>query len=181
MVTAGTGSGGHDDGFETLFRRYYARIWRYFRWGGVSDDESHDLTQETFKRFYERRSQLRGDDPWPFLQSIAKSILLNRIRERKALKRTGVTVSFDDPDSGIDLPDNEWIDPGDREQEALQQKAFRAALKELSIAQQECVLLRIDGLQYNEIAAALNITENAVKSRLRDATKALKARLGEKK
>jgi DNA-directed RNA polymerase specialized sigma24 family protein len=85
------------DGFEETYRKYYARVWRYYRSCRISDDESHDLAQDTFKRLLEHWSSIRGADPWPFLKQIAKSVLLNYIRATKTQKRAATTVTLDDP------------------------------------------------------------------------------------
>src|SRR6202008_2059368 len=92
MMSTRNDGGAADDGFEAIFRKYYARFWRYYRACRVSDDESHDLAQDAFKRFYERRKQLRGEEPWPFLQSIARSVLLNKLRDQKTAKRSARMV-----------------------------------------------------------------------------------------
>src|ERR1043165_7980873 len=88
----------NDERFETIYRKHYARVWRYFRTNSVSDDEAHDLAQDAFKRLLERMDQIRNDDPWPFLASIARTILLNRVRARQTQKRSAPMVEMDDPE-----------------------------------------------------------------------------------
>jgi len=170
-----------DDRFEGIYRRHYARVWRYFRANSISDDEAHDLAQDTFKRLYERMDQIRNDDPWPFLATIAKTILLNRVRARQTQKRNARMVDLDDPDlifaepAAADVPDY-----ADREAEESRRSRLSAAITALPPGQRECLRLRMQGLTYEEIAKTLGISLDAVKSRLRDATRTLREQLGEK-
>jgi RNA polymerase sigma factor (sigma-70 family) len=172
-----TRNDGADDGFERIYRKYYARIWRYFRACRVSDDEAHDLAQDTFKRFYERMNQLRGEEPWPFLQAIARSVLLNKLRDQKAAKRSGKTVEIDDPDVG-ELSAPEGPDYAEREQQEMRRNGLYAAIAELPEGQRQCLGLWLAGFKYDEIAGILKISADAVKSRVRDAKRQLRARLG---
>ena len=166
-----------DDGFERIYRAYYGRVWRYYRMCRVSDDEAHDYAQDTFKRFYERRDQVRGDDAWPFLQAIARSVLLNKIRDQKAVKRRGQTVDIDDPDvPELSAPDQP--DYAERQQEEMRRSWLYAAMAELSKGQQETVGLWLADFKLEEIARRQGISLDAVKSRLRDARRQLRARLG---
>jgi RNA polymerase sigma-70 factor (ECF subfamily) len=170
-----------DDRFEALYRAHYARVWRYFRSNSISDDEAHDLAQDTFKRLYERMNQIRNDDPWPFLATIAKTILLNRVRARQTQKRNAPMVEIDDPDLIFAEPAAPVEqDYADRQAEEARQTRLRAAIESLPSGQRECVRLRMQGFTYEEITKTLGISLDAVKSRLRDATRSLREQLGEK-
>ena len=170
---------GGDERFEKIYRRYYARVWRYYRACRVSDDEAHDLAQDAFKRLFERITSIRGEDEWPFLQSIARTVFLNWLRGRKTQKRdSGKLVELDDPDFVEEPSAPNEPDYAEREQAALRGKALRDAIAELPDGQRQCVQLRLEELSYEEIAKTLRITVDAVKSRIRDAKKVLSARLG---
>lgn len=171
------GIGPNHDRFEAIYRKHYARVWRYYRACRVSDDESHDLAQDTFKRLYERIDSIRNTDERPFLEAIARSILYNHIRAGKAAKRSGHIVDIDDPELLFDVPAPPVPDLAEKEEAARRSKALAAAVRELSPGQQDCLRLRIVGFSYEEIAKALGITLDAVKSRLRDAKKLLRERL----
>lgn len=170
-----------DERFERIYRSHYARVWRFYRSCGVSDDESHDLAQDAFKRFFERMEQFRGEDEtiWPFLKQIALNVLRNRVRDRKAIKRSATLVEIDDPSFMYDPPAPEGPDLAEREQQSMRAIQLRQAVAELSAGQRECFRLWVQGFKYEEIAKVLRITVDAVKSRLRDARKHLRARLGE--
>jgi RNA polymerase sigma-70 factor (ECF subfamily) len=178
-----TSTGGidlNDDRFEAIYRKHYARVWRYYRACRVSDDESHDLAQDAFKRLYERMDSIRGADEWPFLESIARTVLYNHIRARKAGKRSGTIVEIDDPELLFEVSAPPEPDYAEQQTAARRRKDLAAAVRELSAGQQQCLRLWIQGFKYEDIQKTLGITLDAVKSRLRDAKKLLRDRLGEK-
>lgn len=180
-MTIVDGSGPYDERFEAIYRKYYARVWRGFRKNSIADDEAHDLAQDSFKRLLERMDQIRNDEPWPFLASIAKTILLNRVRARSAQKRSAPMVEIDDPDLVWAEPAAaEEKDYGEREAEEARRARLVAALAALTESKRECLRLWIQGFQYNEIAKILNISMDAVKSRIRDAKSFLRQQLGER-
>jgi RNA polymerase sigma-70 factor (ECF subfamily) len=175
-----SGPGGGDDRFEKCFRRYYTRVYRYFRACRVLDDEAHDLAQETFKRLFERMRQIRGEDEWPFLQAIARTVFLNWLRARKTQKRDGGRlVEIDDPEFTEHPVAPEEPSYAEKEQDALRRKSLREAIEQLPDGQRQCMKLWLDDFSYDDMAKTLRITLDAVRSRLRDARRALSARLGE--
>jgi RNA polymerase sigma-70 factor (ECF subfamily) len=173
--------GPYDERFEAIYRKYYARVWRYFRANSISDDEAHDLSQDTFKRLYERMDQIRNDEPWSYLATIARTILLNRVRAWQTQKRNAPMVEIDDPEllfaEPIAPPQPDYAD---RQAKEMLRARVRNAVASLPPGQRECLRLRVEGFRYDEIAKILGISMDAVKSRLRDAMRTLRAQLGEK-
>ena len=95
-------------------------------------------------------------------------------------KRSGEIVEIDDPDITFDPPAPEGPDYAERQQVQLRDARLARAVSELPGSQREALRLSMLGFTYKEIAEILRITIDAVKSRLRDAKKHLRARLGEK-
>lgn len=174
-----TSGGGRDELFEKMYRKYYARMYRYFRRCGVADDEAHDLAQDAFKRVYESMQRYRGDAEWAFLETVALNVLRNWVRARKTQKRNARLVDIDDRD---EVPDEPMAPPerdyAEQEEQARNRARLHHAIKELSEGQRQALTLWLHGLPYAEIAKALRTTVDAVKSRLRDAKKILSAQLG---
>lgn len=170
---------GRDGRFEAIYRQYFGRVYRFFRSYGVADSETQDLAQETFTRIYERFDQYR-DGGWSYIETVARNILFNWVRAGKTAKRTGKIVQIDDPDLAFDLPAPEQPDYAEREQEDLRNRRLAHAMSKLSDGQRDTLRLLMLGFKYKEIADILKTTEDAVKSRLRDAKRHLRARLGEK-
>ena len=168
-----------DERFEAIYRRLYARVYRFYRSCGVSDEEAHDLSQDAFKRFYEKFDLYRGEAEWSYLETIARNVLYNWVRAQKTVKRSAAMVEIDDPELVFDPPAPEQRDYADEEEARLRRKRLKEALAALPQGQRECLRLRIQGLTYEQIAAALRITVDAVKSRLRDAKRHLRKQLGE--
>ncbi|MGB7924679.1 MAG: sigma-70 family RNA polymerase sigma factor [Pyrinomonadaceae bacterium] len=147
----------------------YALLYR------LTDDpeEARDLTQETFLRVFQSIDRFRGDAG---LKTWIYRIAINQARNRWRWwrrRRRDATVSLDAPDGqseqslGSRLRATGTIDP---EQETLareREAALRTALRSLGRSYRETVILRdVEGLSYEEIAAALEISVGTVKSRL---------------
>jgi RNA polymerase sigma-70 factor (ECF subfamily) len=169
-----------DDRFRSLYQKYYWRVVRFYaRSFRLPEEDAQELAQDAFLRFYEAMDEYRGDAEWAFFETIARNVAYNRIRSRKTAKRSGKVVDIDDPDFAHEPAAPEGPDYAQREQEALRSKRLRDAIAGLPAGRRECVQLWLDEFQYDEIAKFLGITMNAVKSRLRDARKLLRARLGD--
>lgn len=166
-----------DDEFERIYRSYYSRIWRYYRSCRVADGEAHDYAQEAFTRFFEKRHQMRGEEPWAFVQTIARRILLNKIRDQKAAKRSAKTVDLDAPEVG-EIAAPAEPDYAERQQDEMQRRSLHAEIERLPISQRQAMRRYLADDKLEEIAQRLGISVDAVKSRLRDARRQLRARLG---
>jgi len=148
-------------------------------------EEARDLTQETFLQAFRHLASFRGDaDLRTWLYRIAVNQARNRWRWWKRRRRDR-TVSLDAPVSEeIDSPlsaglaGDEALDP---ERQALareREKALHAALRTLSRPYREVIVLRdIEGLSYEEVAAALDLNVGTVKSRLNRGRTELRRRL----
>src|ERR1051325_3435914 len=169
-----------DERFEALYRKYFGQVLRYFIAARGGDGEGQELAQDTFTRVYERIDQIRLDDAGPYVKKTAKSVLLNRIRSRQTRKRTGVMLPMDDPELlSLEPAAPPDVDLADRHTAEARRERLRGAITSLPPGQQECLKLWIQGKTYEEIVKTLNATMDAVKSRLRDAKRTLRERLGE--
>jgi RNA polymerase sigma-70 factor (ECF subfamily) len=175
-MTIVDGGGRDDERFDTMFRNYYARVWRYLRANRISDDEAHDLAQDAFKRVFERLGDIRNQNPGPFIATVARTVLLNRVRARQTQKRSATMVEIDDPELLFEIAAPAISDPVEAQQLRAQ---IAAAVSRLSEAQGDCFRAWIAGYSYEEIARILGISVDAVKSRLRDAKRSLREQLGE--
>ncbi len=148
-------------------------------------EEARDLTQETFLRAFQHINRFRGDaDLKTWIYRIAINQARNRWRWWRR-RRRDATVSLDSVDDqhaeplGARLRDGTGLDP---EQETLareRERAIMTALRSLSRSYRETVILRdIEGLSYEEIAAALEISIGTVKSRLARGRDELRRKLG---
>jgi len=175
------GASDRNDRFKLLYQKYYWRIVRFYvRAFRFSEEDGEELAQEAFIRFYEAMDEYRGDAEWAFFETIARNVAYNRIRGQKTKKRSVRTVDIDDPEVGRHEPPTlAGPDYAEREEAASRRKRVYDAIAELPPGQRECLQLWLDDFKYDEIATALRISMDAVKSRLRDAKKLLRARLGD--
>jgi RNA polymerase sigma factor (sigma-70 family) len=168
-----------DERFEALYRKHFSRVYRFYRAYGVADDEAQDLAQETFKRIYESFDRYRGEAEWAFIETTARNVLFNWVRAAKTAKRSAELVAIDDPELMVDPPAPEEPDYAERQHAETRRRQVVQAVAALPAGQRECLRLWMLGFKYNEIATILRTTIDAVKSRLRDAKKQLRERLGD--
>ncbi len=143
-------------------------VHRYLVCNGLVSADAEEVVQETFLRLYRHltrrgsRTNLRG---WIF------EVARNAARDRRKSARYQRTVALGPVDG--------FVDPrAGPEDEAIRQEQGRrlqAAIERLSVQQRECILLRISGLRYREIAEVLGINVASVGELVERAT----ARLSE--
>jgi RNA polymerase sigma-70 factor (ECF subfamily) len=135
-------------------------------------EEAKDLTQETFLRAFQNIGRFRGDAN---LKTWLYRIAINQARNRWRWwrrRRRDVTVSLDAQDGQQEQPLASRLRAvgNNPEQETLareRETSLRLALRSLSRSYREAVILRdVEGLSYEEIAVALEISIGTVKSRL---------------
>ena len=171
----------HDERFEMLYRRYKVRIVRYYMKAfGFSKDVAEELTQDAFVRVYQAMDRHRGDAIWAYLETVARNVAANYFRAKKTQKRDGKMIPTDDPElKSRPLLAREERDYGIMEEERRRRERLVQEIDRLPRGERDCVLLWLQERKYGEIAIILKITTDAVKSRLRDAKRHLRDRLGD--
>ena len=176
---------GDPNAFGRLVEERHADIYALLCRLTEDAEEARDLTQETFLQAFRNIAGFRGDaDLRTWLYRIAVNQARNRWRWWKRRRRDR-TVSLDAPVSdgqetplSAGLAGGEGLDP---ERQALareREQALHAALKSLSRPYREVIVLRdIEGLSYEEVAAALDLNVGTVKSRLNRGRTELRRRL----
>lgn len=165
-VAAGDGTA-----FDTLHRRYHARIYRlaYLQTNNHADAE--DIAAETFCRAFERIGQFgfKGcESIYPWLHRIAVNLSIDLCRDRSSR----VTVSLDtDTIEGIRGFLDRLADAHPTPEELLErheiQTLVRASIASLSEDQRDTIVFRFLGeLSLKEIADAMHRSEGAVKALL---------------
>lgn len=147
-------------------------------------EEARDLTQETFLRAFQNIEHFRGEaDLRTWIYRIAINQARNRWRWWRR-RRRDVTVSLDFAQGQNNKPLVATL-RADRsetpEQKALsheRERVLRTALTSLRRVYREAVILRdIEGLSYEEVADALQISVGTVKSRLARGRRELRKKL----
>jgi RNA polymerase sigma-70 factor (ECF subfamily) len=148
-----------------LFEEARDDVYRYLLLMGVSPASAQEATQETFLRLYatmRRGEEIRDPRAWIF-----------RVAHNFGLKlRASQHSQVYDPQVEARLSS-----PDDPEQSLLERERLlrlHQALASLSEQQRRCLFLRLEGLRYPEIGAALGISASTVGEFLRRALARLK-------
>jgi RNA polymerase sigma-70 factor, ECF subfamily len=144
-------------------------------------DLAGDLVQETLLRVYRARRTYRPDArfrTWMF--RIAVNVTLNRYRYEGYRVAASLDDGGGDDESGLGarLADARAADPSHDAERVELQTAVRRAVGRLPLNQRTAVtLLRFHDLSYEEIAAAMDLKVQAVKSLLNRAKENLRRSL----
>ena len=132
--------------FHELYTRYAGDIYRFALFLCGDAAEAEDITAETFGRALTGKAPLVSATVKGYLLTIARNLHLESVRRRKRLTELPPEL----PDSG---PHFEHVISHKTELEALQ--AYLQTFPEVDRA---ALLLRADGVAYDEMANALNIS-----------------------
>jgi len=160
--------------FELLYARYARALLNFFFQMCFDRVASEDYVQETFLRVWRARERWRPVGRFStWLFQIAKNYWLNEREKRKL--RPFHAAGEESPDAADPRRDGSPETVFERNEIA---RAIRAAVSSLSEKLRLVfVMARYQGLPYAEIAAALEIPEGTVKSRMSLAEKTLREAL----
>jgi RNA polymerase sigma-70 factor, ECF subfamily len=176
---------GDDAAFEQLVRTTTPRLLAVARRILGNDEDARDTVQEAFISAFKALDHFAGDaklSTW--LHRIVVNTALMRLRTRKRRPEEpldSLLPAFKDDGHQRHEP-VEWRDGADVALDREETQAFvRAQIGRLSETYRTVLLLRdIEELSTPEAAAALGISENAVKIRLHRARQALRALLDQR-
>lgn len=155
---------------ERLFKRHLRALYRFFR--TKLDDGIDDRVQDTLVACVRARATFRRDAEFrTFLLATARNVLFKEYRRRR---RSGVAVDFS-VHAVADLAPGPSTILASVDEHRILLDALRALPIDAQIVLELHYLERLTGPQ---LAQALEITEPAVRSRLRRAKEALRDRLG---
>lgn len=164
--------GGDAVAFEQLVRRYQARLIRILRHIGTSDDSGEDLAQDVFHRVWRARAGYQPTakfSTWIF--HIAHNVASNAIRDRKRRKEVQAYSPSRSDSSIMSLDQMALASTGGMPVRRLDNveraQMVRLAVEALNERQRMALLLcKFEGLSYQEIADAMDLSVQAVKSLL---------------
>ena len=165
--------------FEILMRRYNERVYRAARAIVRDDKEAEDVMQQAYVNAYAHLRQFNGQARFStWLTRIAINEALARVR------RHGRYEPFDDEPPKVEslmaVPSHD----GNPERQAFSSELralLESAIDRLPDGAREVFVLReVEGLNTAEVAATLNVSEDAVKTRLSRARTALRRDLLER-
>ena len=166
---------GDVNAFEKLVLEYEKSVYALTQRMTGNAEDAADMAQETFIKAYNSLSSFRGDSKFSvWLYRIATNVCLDFLRSRSRKPTVSLSVEDDDGEEvELDIAD-ESQSPERLLERGLTRDAVRRGLNALSPEYRQILLLReIQGLSYEEIAAALGIDLGTVKSRIFRARKKL--------
>ncbi len=170
-----------DEVFERLFELHQPWLQRWFVSSGFTIGESEDLTQETFVKVYRGLDGFRGESSvGTWIKTIATRLALNHKRASQAQKRRALEISLDQDESvGCQLESDSAAGPLQLVLHREVREYLEKAIEALPRQRRRCLMLRVRGYKYKEIAFLLGISIEAVKSQLNQARNQLKPVLSE--
>ena len=164
--------------FELIVLRYEDAIFNFIYHFLADYHRSQDVSQETFLRVLRNADRYKSSNNFKtWLYKIAVNLCKNELRNRSRRK----TLSLNDPDIDIEnLILDHHVSPDEAYERKEMRELIKNALGELPEDQRMAIILReYQDLSYGEIAAALNCSLGAVKSKIRRARQNIKSMLVE--
>jgi RNA polymerase sigma-70 factor, ECF subfamily len=135
-----------------LLRQHASSLSRYAARIARDRAIAQDALQETFLRYFiARAGGQRIENPRAWLFRVLANYLVDCIRKSNAMPAVELEAAAQVADSRQDV-----------EAGYQQTEAYRCALASLSLREQECVQLRLEGFGYDEIASILQIRPGTV-------------------
>lgn len=156
--------------FGQLLKRHERAVFAFvLRTEGCNQDLAADIVQDTFEIACRRLQRFRGQSlfrTWLF------GIAANRIRSLRRRQRLQRLLRLENLTEVH--PGNTQSFPGDTLQQSQQRAHIERAFAGLSRVQREALYMReFEDLSHEEIAVALNLNRNTVKSRIHSARQAM--------
>ncbi len=169
-----------------LMQIWYKRIYNFSYKFFYDHDLAMEVAQKTFISMHRNISYLQDSGRF---RSWLYTIAVNSCREELRKKKNNRSVSLTEMRPGEKEESYQWEATGERREDperVLRQSELsdllQGCLLQLSEEQREVVIMKeYEGLKFREIAEALNISENTVKSRMYYGLEALKRMLERKK
>lgn len=152
----------------------YDKIYRYCYFKLHNRESAEDITQEAFLRYLERYRHASPETALKYLYTIARNLCIDEFRKRAAVPlKENSRESICAASSGHAVSSS-------GEEELLTTLALRSALRELSVEEQELLLLRyVNEAPVSVIAKLFGISRFTLRRRLLAAREKLKLKLRE--
>jgi RNA polymerase sigma-70 factor (ECF subfamily) len=151
------------DDTERLFRAYHAPLVRYLTRRLGDRDWAEEVAQETFLRALRQGAgPLTNERSWVF--AVATNLIRDDARKDARRRQHLTLLAAESRDAHVEAPDTALERVEDR-------MAARRALDALDERDRNALLMREEGLDYQEIAAALELSVGSIGTTLARARK----------
>ena len=155
--------------FNTLYKEYSGRLYRFALGYLKSEPEAEELVQEVFTKIWEKRTELKEELSFKsFLFTIAFNIIRKHFRTKAYMSDYFKTGIGDD----LDMQTTQKITC-----DSLHQYITELVNKLPERRKEIFIKSRFDGLSIKEIAEELNISHKTVENQLTDALKFIRTNL----
>jgi RNA polymerase sigma-70 factor (ECF subfamily) len=152
-----------DDELERLFRLYHAPLVRYLTRRLGDRDWAEEVAQEVFLRAL-RQESLKSERSWLF--AVATNLVRDEARRTARQRKHLMVLAEQERDSVFEPPPT-------TAETAHEAAMARQALESLAERDRLALLMREEGLNYEEIAAALELSVGSVGTTLARARRRL--------
>ena len=173
---------GSEEGFQFLYEstyqsKYYLAL-KYMK----DEQEAQDLLQDAYLKAFSKLDQLEKPEAFPsWLGTIVGNLAKNKLQKKNPLLFSDIAANDEDEPFAYEIEDeNGDYQPELSYSKQETQQLVHEMINALSEEQRVCILMyEIEGIPIKEIAAALDCSENTVKSRLNYGRKNLKKKAEE--
>jgi len=172
--------GGDTGAFEALVTDNQQNVYNLALKMTNNPDDALDISQEAFLRAYTRLGAFRGESRFSvWMYRMTYNLCIDFLRKSKRTAASPLTFTDDEGrERDLDVPDLRNL-PEDAAIQSETRRLLEESIEKLSADHKEIFLMReVTGMNYADIAFALDISEGTVKSRLARARKALADMLG---
>ena len=169
------------DDIDALVRTHRARLLRFVTFSVGDEDVAASIVQDCFLKAYTKRDQFRGDSS---VATWLTTIALNLVRDHQRIRkfqfwRKAARTSTDVMEMASVLPTGE-SSPEKQLLAREQAAAVATVVQSLSANQRAVFLMRFsEEMGLAEIAEAMGMPVNTVKTHLHRAVRAVRERMGE--
>ncbi|MEG0035404.1 MAG: sigma-70 family RNA polymerase sigma factor [Oscillospiraceae bacterium] len=163
------------DSFEKLVLYNQTKVYNLALRMVGNPDDAFDMSQEAFIKAYNSLGSFRGDSRFSvWLYRLTTNVCLDFLRSEGRKTHNSLTFMGDDEDSKeLEIPDDRFSPETLIEKKELRERLSHGLMRLPKDYRAILLLREIDGLSYDEIAAALSLEEGTVKSRIFRARKKL--------
>lgn len=175
---------GEQRAFQTLVEKYQRKAYSVAYSMVRNQDDAMDLTQDAFVKAYRNLANFQGSSSfYTWLYRIVVNLCIDHLRKSNRVQNVDYDDTFRRNDENAQggealLPSMMGSNPSKAlgRKELLEQ--MQKALESLSPNHRTAIILReVEGLSYEEMAEAMNVSKGTVMSRLHHARKNMQAAL----